>query len=112
MTDSMKKAIAETERRRKIQQAYNRKHKITPETVKKAIPDILKSIYEADYVTVPLIAEQPGDYVSVFEIPKLVSRLKKEMRAAASKLNFEKAAELRDRIKSLEERDLERRGIN
>ncbi|MDP3039244.1 MAG: excinuclease ABC subunit UvrB [Deltaproteobacteria bacterium] len=108
-TDSMKKAIAETERRRKIQQAYNRKHKITPETVKKAIPDILKSIYEADYVTVPLIAEQPGDYVSVFEIPKLVSRLKKEMRAAASKLNFEKAAELRDRIKSLEERDLERR---
>jgi len=111
-TDSMKKAIAETERRRKIQQAYNRKHKITPETVKKAIPDILKSIYEADYVTVPLIAEQPGDYVSVFEIPKLVSRLKKEMRAAASKLNFEKAAELRDRIKSLEERELEHRGIN
>jgi len=111
-TDSMKKAIAETERRRKIQQAYNRKHKITPETVKKAIPDILESIYEADYVTVPLIAEQPGDYVSVFEIPKLVSRLKKEMRAAASKLNFEKAAELRDRIKSLEERELEHRGIN
>jgi len=108
-TDSMKKAIAETERRRKIQQAYNRKHKITPETVKKAIPDILESIYEADYVTVPLIAEQPGDYVSVFEIPKLVSRLKKEMRAAASKLNFEKAAELRDRIKSLEERELEYR---
>lgn len=108
-TDSMKKAIAETERRRKIQQAYNRKHKITPETVKKAIPDILKSIYEADYVPVPLIAEQPGDYVSVFEIPKLVSRLKKEMRAAASKLNFEKAAELRDRIKSLEERELEYR---
>ena len=108
-TDSMKKAIAETERRRKIQQAYNRKHKITPETVKKAIPDILESIYEADYVTVPLIAEQPGDYVSVFEIPKLVSRLKKEMRAAASKLNFEKAAELRDRIKSLEERELEHR---
>ncbi len=108
-TDSMKKAIAETERRRKIQQAYNRKHKITPETVKKAIPDILESIYEADYVTVPLIAEQPGDYVSVFEIPKLVSRLKKEMRAAASKLNFEKAAELRDRIKSLEEREMEYR---
>jgi len=108
-TDSMKKAIAETERRRKIQQAYNRKHKITPETVKKAIPDILESIYEADYVTVPLIAEQPGDYVSVFEIPKLVARLKKEMRAAASKLNFEKAAELRDRIKSLEERELEYR---
>jgi excinuclease ABC subunit B len=108
-TESMKRAMAETDRRRKIQEDYNRKHKITPETVKKAIPDILQSIYEADYVTVPLIAEQPGDYVSVFEIPKLVSRLKKEMRAAASKLNFEKAAELRDRIKSLEERELENR---
>jgi excinuclease ABC subunit B len=108
-TESMKRAMAETDRRRKIQEDYNRKHKITPETVKKAIPDILQSIYEADYVTVPLIAEQPGDYVSVFEIPKLVSRLKKEMRTAASKLNFEKAAELRDRIKSLEERELENR---
>ena len=106
-TDSMKKAIAETDRRRKIQQEYNRKHKITPETVKKAIPDIMQSIYEADYVTVPVAAEQPEDYVSVFEIPKLVSRLKKEMREAAAKLHFEKAAELRDRIKSLEEREME-----
>ena len=108
-TDSMKKAIAETDRRRKIQQAYNRRHKITPETVKKAIPDILESIYEADYVSGPLAAESPGDYVSLFEIPKLVSRLKKEMREAASKLDFEKAAELRDRIKSLEEREMEYR---
>ena len=111
-TDSMKKAIAETDRRRKIQQAYNRRHKITPESVKKAIPDILESIYEADYVSGPLAAESPGDYVSLFEIPKLVSRLKKEMREAASKLDFEKAAELRDRIKSLETKDLEYRGIN
>lgn len=108
-TDSMKKAMDETERRRKIQQAYNRKHKITPETVQKAIPDILESIYEADYVSVPLVAEPPEDYVSVFEIPKLVSRLKKEMREAASKLLFEKAAELRDRIKSLEAREMEYR---
>jgi excinuclease ABC subunit B len=107
----MKKAIDETNRRRKIQGAYNRRHGITPETVKKAIPDILASIYEADYVTVPTVAEKQDEYVSVFEISKLVSRLKKEMREAASKLNFEKAAETRDRIKSLEEKELEFREI-
>ena len=108
-TDSMKKAIAETNRRRKIQDAYNRKHGITPETVRKAIPDILESIYEADYVTVPMAAEKGEEYVSLLEIPKLISRLKKEMRAAASKLDFEKAAEIRDRIKALEEREMEYR---
>jgi excinuclease ABC subunit B len=112
LTESMKKAMDETNRRRKIQEDYNRQHGITPETVKKAIPDILASIYEADYVTVPMVAEKPEEYVSLFEIPKLVSRLKKEMREAASKLNFEKAAEIRDRIKSLEERELEFRKIN
>jgi len=108
-TDSMKKAIAETNRRRKIQEAYNRKHGITPETVRKAIPDILESIYEADYVTVPMAAEKGEEYVSLLEIPKLLSRLKKEMRVAASKLDFEKAAEIRDRIKALEEREMEYR---
>jgi excinuclease ABC subunit B len=108
-TDSMKKAIAETNRRRKIQEAYNRKHGITPETVRKAIPDILESIYEADYVTVPVAAEKGEEYVSLFDIPKLITRLKKEMRAAASKLDFEKAAEIRDRIKALEEREMEYR---
>jgi len=112
LTESMRKAMDETNRRRKIQEDYNRHHGITPETVKKAIPDILASIYEADYVTVPRVAEKPEEYVSLFEIPKLVSRLKKEMREAASKLNFEKAAEIRDRIKSLEERELESREIN
>jgi excinuclease ABC subunit B len=111
LTESMKKAMDETRRRRRIQEAYNRKHGITPETVRKAIPDILASIYEADYVTVPTVAEEPEEYVSVFEISKRLSRLKKEMREAASKLNFEKAAEIRDRIKSLEERELEFRGI-
>jgi excinuclease ABC subunit B len=108
-TDSMKKAITETNRRRKIQDAYNREHGITPETVRKAIPDILESIYEADYVTVPMAAEKGEEYVSLLEIPKLISRLKKEMRGAASKLDFEKAAEIRDRIKALEEREMEYR---
>jgi excinuclease ABC subunit B len=105
-TESMKKAIRETDRRRQMQEAYNREHRITPESVRKAIPDILQSIYEADYVTVPAAAEKPEEYVSLFEIPKLVSRLKREMREAASRLDFETAAELRDRIRNLEEREL------
>ncbi len=106
MTDSIKKAIGETERRRKIQETYNRKHGITPESVQKAIPDILESIYEADYVTIPTAAEKHEEYVSLFEVPRLIARLKKEMREAASKLDFERAAELRDRIKALEEMEL------
>ncbi len=109
MTDSMKKAIEETERRRKIQEAYNRKHGITPESIQKAIPDILESIYEADYVTVPSAAEKHEEYVSLFEVPRLIARLKKEMREAASKLDFERAAELRDRVKALEEMELSTR---
>ena len=109
VTGSMKKALEETNRRRKIQEAYNRKNGITPETVKKAIPDILTSIYEADYVTVPAVAEKAEEYVSIFDLPKKVSRLKKEMREAAARLDFEKAAEIRDRIKSLEKVELEYR---
>jgi len=109
VTGSMKKALEETNRRRKIQEAYNRKNGITPETVKKAIPDILTSIYEADYVTVPAVAEEAEEYVSIFDLPKKVSRLKKEMREAAARLDFEKAAEIRDRIKSLEKVELEYR---
>ena len=107
VTESMKKALEETNRRRKIQEAYNRKNGITPETVKKAIPDIMTSIYEADYVTVPAVAEEAEEYVSIFDLPKKVSRLKKEMREAAARLDFEKAAEIRDRIKSLEKTELE-----
>jgi excinuclease ABC subunit B len=109
VTESMKKALEETNRRRKIQQVFNRKNRITPETVKKAIPDILTSIYEADYVTVPAVAEEAEEYISIFDLPKRVSRLKKEMREAAARLDFEKAAEIRDRIKSLEQKELESR---
>jgi excinuclease ABC subunit B len=108
-TDSMKKAIRETDRRRKIQESFNRKHGITPESIRKDIPDILQSIYEADYVTIPMAAEKPEEYISLFEIPKLLARLKKEMREAASRLDFEGAAELRDRIKSLQQQELNTR---
>ncbi len=109
LTESMKKAVEETDRRRKIQEAYNRRNSITPETIKKAIPDILASIYESDYVTVPAVAEKAEEYLSVFDIPKRLARLKKEMREAAARLDFEQAAEIRDRIRSLENRELEYR---
>ncbi len=107
MTDSMSGAIEETERRRKIQAEFNRKNNITPETIKSSIKDILSSIYEMDYYTVPAAAEEKAEeYIPPHEIPKLLKTLRKEMERAAKKLDFEKAAELRDRIKELEDLEL------
>ncbi len=103
ITDSMRKAIAETERRRKIQEAYNKTHNITPETIKKGIDNILTSIYEADYCEVGLVKEQEVEYKSKEELEKEIERLRKEMFAAAEALEFERAAALRDKIKELEE---------
>ncbi|PIR17094.1 MAG: excinuclease ABC subunit B [Deltaproteobacteria bacterium CG11_big_fil_rev_8_21_14_0_20_49_13] len=99
MTNSMKRAISETNRRRKIQEKYNKKHGITPETVKKEITDILNSIYESDYVS--LATEEEA--IDPNKLPKKIAKLRKEMFAAAKKLDFEKAAEARDKIKALEE---------
>jgi excinuclease ABC subunit B len=101
-TPSMQLAINETNRRRQVQQAYNRKHGITPASIQKGIQDILASVYEKDYVTVPLAAEESIPYLLPQDIPRHIAKLKKEMQAAAKKLEFERAAELRDQIKSLE----------
>jgi excinuclease ABC subunit B len=103
ITGSMKKALDETERRRKIQKAYNKKMGITPETVKSNIKDILSSIYESDYWTVPVIKEPEAEYVSDEDL----KALEEEMKQAAQKLEFEKAAKIRDRIKELKKRMLE-----
>lgn len=103
MTNSMQKAINETERRRKLQSAYNKKMKITPETVKSQIKDILGSIYEADYYAVPAAAEERAGYDLSEDTLK---RLETEMKDAAKKLEFEKAAQIRDKIKALRERML------
>jgi excinuclease ABC subunit B len=105
VTQSMKRAIEETDRRRCLQAAFNKKHGITPQTVVKSLGSRLVEIYEADYVTVPVAAEKAAKYVPE-ELPRLVQQLKKEMKRAADNLEFEKAAELRDRIRDLEERDL------
>ncbi|HSB69777.1 MAG TPA: excinuclease ABC subunit UvrB [Candidatus Methylomirabilis sp.] len=106
MTRSMQAAIAETDRRRQLQLAYNRENGITPETIKKAIQDVLASIYERDYYTVPALKDEEIEFIPREEIPGLMAQLDKEMRAAAKRLEFEKAAELRDKLAELEKRRL------
>ncbi len=105
VTNSMRRAIGETDRRRRLQADFNKKHGITPQTIVKSLGARLVEIYESDYVTVPLVAEKAARY-RPDEIPRQVQQLKKEMKRAADNLEFEKAAELRDRIRGLEEREL------
>jgi len=109
MTGSMDHAILETDRRREIQKEYNKTYHITPQTVKKSIRNILASIYEADYFTVPSVSDTREEYVPVKEIPSIIQKLRKEMKEAAERLEFERAAELRDRIQHLEETELKMR---
>jgi len=106
MTGSMDQAILETDRRRRIQEEYNKVHDITPQTVKKSVRNILASIYEADYFTVPAVSDFKEGYLSLKDIPKMIEKLRKEMKEAASRLEFERAAELRDKIHELEETEL------
>ena len=106
ITRSMKAAMDETVRRRKLQRRYNKDNNITPETIKSSIKDILSSIYEEDYYTVPIAAEDSAEYIAPAQIPKEIKRLKKEMMTASKKLDFESAADLRDKITELENREL------
>nr|MDQ3830835.1 UvrB/UvrC motif-containing protein [Candidatus Tectomicrobia bacterium] len=109
VTKSMRVAIDETNRRRELQRRFNEDHDITPESIVKSISDVLHSVYEADYVTVPLAAEDEEKYRSQEDLEKLVKKLRKEMKAAADRYDFERAAELRDRIFKLEGKELELR---
>jgi excinuclease ABC subunit B len=104
ITGSMQKALKETKRRRKIQEDYNKRMNITPETVKSNIKDILRSIYEADYWTVPAVAEERAEYG--YEEDTL-RRLETEMKEAAKRLEFERAAKIRDRIKEIKQKMIE-----
>jgi excinuclease ABC subunit B len=106
MTGAMNQAILETNRRRKIQEEYNKKHRITPQSIKKSIRNILSSIYEADYYTVPEVSELKEEYGSIKDISKVIQELTAEMKEAARRLEFERAAELRDRILKLQEMEL------
>jgi excinuclease ABC subunit B len=105
VTHSMKHAIDETNRRRALQEIYNREHGITPKTIIKPIEATLVTAAEADYFKVPLELEEIEGY-SADQIEETIARLEFEMRAHAKKFEFEKAAELRDRIKYLREREL------
>ena len=106
-TKSIARAVEETDRRRRLQGEYNRIHGITPETIRKDIRDILSSVYEADYVTVPAVAEGEGAYESAEELERHIVVLEKLMKKAAANLDFEEAARLRDEIKGLREELLE-----
>ena len=107
VTDSMRKAIDETNRRRAVQQEYNQRHGITPQTIQKAIAEPLAAVCEADYLTVPLVRETPEEEgLGPAEVAERVAALRREMREAAKRLEFERAAEIRDRIRALETRAL------
>ena len=106
ITDSMKRAIEETERRRAIQEVFNRENGITPQTIIKPIEATLITASEADYFKVPTEVDQIEDY-SPANLEATIARLEVEMRGAAKRFEFEKAAELRDRIKVLRERELQ-----
>jgi excinuclease ABC subunit B len=100
-TDSMRHAIEETGRRRSVQDAYNAENGITPASIVKHIDDVLTSVYERDYVTVPVARDERDAFKSQAELEAFVTGLEREMREAAGNLEFEKAAGLRDRIKRL-----------
>lgn len=105
MTDSINYAVTETERRRKIQEAYNVEHNITPATVKKNIQSSLYSGEDKDYFS-PAKLETGKETIDQKALPKQIDRLEKMMKAAAKNLDFEKAAELRDRINTLKRSQL------
>ncbi|HBL52816.1 MAG TPA: excinuclease ABC subunit B, partial [Syntrophaceae bacterium] len=101
ITKSIQACLDETRRRRVIQQRYNEENNITPETIKKSISNILGSIYEADYMTVPTDAQGRAIPAKEEDLPALIKKLTADMKQAAKNLEFEKAAGLRDEIREL-----------
>ena len=106
MTDSMRQAIGETNRRRAKQQAYNAENNITPQSIVKSVDMQLAAIVEADYVTVPADDSAIGDISNEEQLLQAIAQLEAQMREAAKNFEFERAAALRDRIRSLKQRDL------
>ncbi len=107
VTDSMKKAIEETNRRRQIQRKYNEEHGITPQSIQKNIDEVLTSVYERDYVDYTGLAEEKDIYLSPEKRQKRMAELETLMKEAARNLEFEKAAKYRDELQRLKKRELE-----
>ncbi|HIE95011.1 MAG TPA: excinuclease ABC subunit UvrB [Acidobacteria bacterium] len=101
MTRSMRAALDEMARRRVLQEAYNHEHQITPQSIVKELDDVLSSVYERDYVTVPVVREAAEEFANQADFDAHVRSLEAEMRAAAANLEFERAAVLRDKINTL-----------
>ncbi len=107
-TRSMKAAIGEIDRRRGVQEAYNKKHGLTPRGIVKSISTMLDNISQKDYLDLPRVAEPKGpEYISRKDLPKRIEATRKEMFEAAGRLEFERAAKLRDEIAELENQVLE-----
>jgi excinuclease ABC subunit B len=101
MTESMQKAIDETTRRRRTQREYNERNGITPQSIVKPVDMSLVAIAEADYVTVPLESEDEIEQMTQEQRDRFLRELEERMREAARKFEFEKAAQIRDKLKAL-----------
>jgi len=106
VTASMAATLRETERRRELQRAYNDAHGITPESIKSSIRELLQTIYERDYYTVPVAEPAAETFQSPAALQSRILELETRMKEAAKRLDFEQAAELRDRLKSLRKQQL------
>ncbi len=106
VTDSMRRAIEETARRRAIQERYNEEHGITPESIRRAVDDLLGTPLAADYSTVPIEADEDEEFESEEALAAEIERLDRAMRKAADRLEFEQAAALRDRIRALRRKEV------
>jgi excinuclease ABC subunit B len=110
ITGGIEVCLQETKRRRQIQRRYNKEQGITPETIRKSIGDLLTSVYEADYYTVPVVMEQEAVYLSEKDLQGMIRKLRTDMKKAAENLEFEKAAQIRDRLRELSGLELEMGG--
>ena len=106
VTESMAATIRETERRRELQRAYNDAHGITPESIKSSIRELLQTVYERDYYTVPVEETSAETFESPAALQARIAELETRMKEAAKRLDFEQAAELRDRLKALRKQQI------
>jgi excinuclease ABC subunit B len=108
----MKVAISETGRRRTRQAAYNEEHGITPQSVVRAIDEVMSSVYERDYMTPGSVREEREAFRTQAELDAHIAQLESDMKAAAANLDFERAAGLRDKLKTLRSRELGLTGLS